>query len=525
MLLCDIEAASTQIRLCAEYKDLCRFLWVKDTNDLCNKSNVIEYRFKRLPFGVTASPSILNMAILAYLSTQNTSLADEIAKNLYVDNILIMTETEKDALQKYKESKQLFANIGMNLREYVTNSHQVNAGIPEIDRTPTGEIKILGVPYNTDTDRFTIRTSFPRRKILTKRDIISQINSIYDPLGFASPLLVKLKGIMREAYDTKMDWKETLPAELTKRWNGICDEVNNAIISIPRRPDPRNLGELECESPVLWVFGDASQQAIATCAYLQYCTTNWVSNLICGKTKLTPKEHPQTIPRLELLSTLISLRFALTIQKSMTSLVKKVNIVSDSEIALHWLKSSRTLPVFVTNQKDRIVKIKSQIEAQNVPVTLLHVTSDYNPADCGTRGLTASKINSSSWIQGPQWLRNKNDKWPLKSMGNIEENLSKDVPHGNGKTIIAPVISETQPSEERNEIMDLTRFSKLGRALRTIARVAKLLQRWVRQTNEHRHTDIRLMVINNFTTDPEITAEEIAASEVIILWGRLSATT
>ncbi|KAK6750221.1 hypothetical protein RB195_002299 [Necator americanus] len=78
ILLCDIEAAFTQIRLVEGHKDLCRFLWLKDMNKPPNRDNIAEYRFNRLPY--TSAPSILNMAILAYLNHKNTPLSLEIAK-------------------------------------------------------------------------------------------------------------------------------------------------------------------------------------------------------------------------------------------------------------------------------------------------------------------------------------------------------------------------------------------------------------------------------------------------------------
>ncbi|KAK6014650.1 hypothetical protein OSTOST_19962, partial [Ostertagia ostertagi] len=119
-----------------------------------------KYRFKRLPFGVTASPSVLNMALSAFLSSQNTELADEIARNLYVDNILLQAESPEEAVQKYYESKQLFAQIGMNLREYISSSEEVNQRIPKEDRLESNCLKVLGVEYKLENDAFQVTTNF-----------------------------------------------------------------------------------------------------------------------------------------------------------------------------------------------------------------------------------------------------------------------------------------------------------------------------------------------------------------------------
>uniref|UniRef100_A0A1I7WXY1 DUF4468 domain-containing protein n=1 Tax=Heterorhabditis bacteriophora TaxID=37862 RepID=A0A1I7WXY1_HETBA len=50
-----------------------------------------------------ASPSILNMAISAFLSSKEIPLANEILQNLYVDNVLLTAATDEELLQKYKE--------------------------------------------------------------------------------------------------------------------------------------------------------------------------------------------------------------------------------------------------------------------------------------------------------------------------------------------------------------------------------------------------------------------------------------
>ncbi|KAK6032980.1 hypothetical protein OSTOST_00820 [Ostertagia ostertagi] len=192
------------------------------------------YRFRRLPFGVTASPSVLNMALSSYLSSHASPIANEIANNLYVDNIMMLAGTTEEALSKYRQSKELFAKIGMNLREYVSNSFEVNLRIPEVDRLESDRMKILGVSYNIANDVFRVETNFQPMERLTKRIIVSQINSVYDPIGLAGPLLVHLKSMMREVFELGVDWKTHLNPTVCQRWNRLCSEVNNACIEVSR---------------------------------------------------------------------------------------------------------------------------------------------------------------------------------------------------------------------------------------------------------------------------------------------------
>ena len=50
---------------------------------------------------------------------------------------------------------------------------------------------------------------------LTKRIILSQVNSIYDPLGLSGPFTVRAKIMMRQiwASDIKMKWDDPIPEE------------------------------------------------------------------------------------------------------------------------------------------------------------------------------------------------------------------------------------------------------------------------------------------------------------------------
>ena len=40
---------------------------------------------------------------------------------------------------------------------------------------------------------------------LAKKDIVSQINSVYDPIGLADLLIVGLKSLMREVFEIGAD--------------------------------------------------------------------------------------------------------------------------------------------------------------------------------------------------------------------------------------------------------------------------------------------------------------------------------
>ena len=69
---------------------------------------------------------------------------------------------------------------------------------------------------------------------------------------------------------------------------------------------------------------------------------------------------------------------------------------------LHWLRSSKPLPVFVANRVKEILRASD--------ISFRYVSSNENPADYPTRGLSAAEISEAElWWCGPSWLKNSED--------------------------------------------------------------------------------------------------------------------
>uniref|UniRef100_A0A1I7W992 Uncharacterized protein n=1 Tax=Heterorhabditis bacteriophora TaxID=37862 RepID=A0A1I7W992_HETBA len=126
--------STNTIRLATEHRDLARFLWVKDPNKPLTKDNLAIYRFTLIPFGINASPSVLNTTISKRMIDIGTPLATEILKNLCVDNVML----EAECPGEHHESKKYFQKIRKNLRDLISNNSSVINRIPETDRANTG---------------------------------------------------------------------------------------------------------------------------------------------------------------------------------------------------------------------------------------------------------------------------------------------------------------------------------------------------------------------------------------------------
>ena len=55
-------------------------------------------------------------------------------------------------------------------------------------------------------------------KALTKRQVLSDMAKNFDPLGWVSPISIKLKSLMQEIWVAKLDWDDNLPDNLAENF-------------------------------------------------------------------------------------------------------------------------------------------------------------------------------------------------------------------------------------------------------------------------------------------------------------------
>uniref|UniRef100_A0A7I4Z4F9 Reverse transcriptase domain-containing protein n=1 Tax=Haemonchus contortus TaxID=6289 RepID=A0A7I4Z4F9_HAECO len=514
LITADIQAAFTQIRITPEHRNLLRFLWLRVPNQPPSPTNIVHYRFKRLPFGTKASPSILNMAISTVLTRIGTELSKEILNNIYVDNVFLAAESSEEAIQKMELSRKLFSQIGMNLRDFISSSTEVNTMIPESIKGKAGFTKLLGVSYNTDNDRISLHIKTSPRERMTKREPVSEVHKIYDPLGLALPLSLNAKLLMREVVLMKSPWNSILPQHYVDKWNEIDTKINDTIISLPRNIGK---GNEKMGKSSLWVFADASQLAIVCCAYVTHLPNHHTDGLLCAKARLAPFKRKLSIPRLELIAILISLRLAKTILHVYKGRIQSLHIVNDSKIALAWLQSSRKLSVFVSNQVDRIHKLTRQVQEFGITLNFKYIESPNNPADIATRPTDKEQFRTSDWLTGPQWLQTPEPQWPIDTPRSEAGVTSADTADAEDNSTISCASVITAKPPEHIPIVDLTRFRHYSQALRTLARAMKALAQWTLKLSAHSSRQINATVIGQFIPDHNITADEIRRCEAIVL--------
>ncbi|RCN41391.1 hypothetical protein ANCCAN_12658 [Ancylostoma caninum] len=136
---------------------------------------------------------------------------------LYVDNVVLERSTPEELLGRYRESKEVFNKVGMNLRDYLSNCPFVIDNIRAPDRASSNVAKVLGIHRDNDHDELALECSAKTHKRATKRSVLSRINGLgFDPLGLSTPVLTKGKTYLQDLHKMKLGWGEPLSDEDSK---------------------------------------------------------------------------------------------------------------------------------------------------------------------------------------------------------------------------------------------------------------------------------------------------------------------
>ena len=414
-LVADIEGMFLQVGVADEDQDSLRFLWW----DKSSEDPPDEYVMKVHVFGATDSPCAANW-VLKKTATDNACDFDPVTvetvlHSFYVDDVLKSVGSPADAIRLANQLTELCKRGGFNLTKYMTNSREVLAEIPVEKRAvPTLDLDLdelpveraLGVRWNVESDNFGFKIN-KTQKADTMRGVLSTISSVFDPLNFAAPVIMRGKQIMQALWRRKTPWDEPLSGEILEKWhNWKRDLLRLEDMTIPRcyfsRPDHG--------SAILQLhhFCDASEVGYGTVTYLriEYPDGETECSFVTAKSRNAPIKSV-SIPRLELQGALLAARVDDAVRRELDLNPEKVVFWTDSMITLNYIKNdSRRFQTYVAN---RVTEIRELTSAQK----WRHCPGKLNPADEVSRGLGMDEfLQNKRWINGPNFLKDTEDKWP-----------------------------------------------------------------------------------------------------------------
>ena len=372
-------------------------------------------------FGAISSPSIANFAIQTAAreaeEKYGVDIAYTIRRNFYVDDCLKSVSDENVAKETITKVTQALARHGFKLTKFTSNSKKVMMSIPkddwskevkswELDYDNSTVQRALGLQWRIESDTFGYTVALEERP-LTRRGLLSTICSLYDPLGFVSPVIFIAKKILRDACQTNdLSWDDDIPEELKGTWIKWMEDLNLIQqVKVDRCIKRVDFGKVV--SSQLHAFSDASCVGYGICVYIRVVDENGQIHvkLLMGKSRLAPLKMT-TIPKLELVAAAVSVKITQNLIRELDADIDHVVYYTDSSTVLYYIHSEKGgFPVFVANRVKQIRDFTS-------PKQWKYVSTSENLADIASRGITARKIVSSDlWYNGPTFLRADEITW------------------------------------------------------------------------------------------------------------------
>ena len=349
ILSADIAKMYRQVLISPEQRPLQRILWRENATD-----PIGVFELKTLTYG-TAAASFLAIRCLMQLAQdceeESPDIARIIRKDFYVDDLLTGASTIEQASLIARQVSQILSAGCFELRKWVSNDPRAVAEMAESDLSPNlinfssdGQMKTLGLRWQANSDNLNYSVNTSNTKIVSKRQILSDISRIFDPLGLLGPCIILAKVLLQRLWLEKLSWDETLPVELHSEWleyRAKLPFINSIKI----------LRHIICSEPTeiqLHGFSDASKTAYGACMYLRSkdIDGNINTRLLCSKSRVAPLQT-QSIPRLELCGALELAKLCSKVKLAIDLPINKTFLWCDATIVLGWLKKEpNTLPVF-----------------------------------------------------------------------------------------------------------------------------------------------------------------------------------
>ncbi|XP_046869368.1 uncharacterized protein LOC124462014, partial [Drosophila willistoni] len=267
-----------------KHRDFQRIVWRERPSD-----PIKHYQLCTVTYGTSCAP-FLAVRVLQQLATdhhQEFPNAVKILKeDFYVDDVLTGSNTEEELIQNRKELIQLMSCANLELGKWVSNTPRIPT--EGTDSTQSSPVKVLGLYWQPGLD--TLSYNVGLKGNCTKRQVLSDVSRIFDPLGLFQQLWLLDLGL-----------NDKLPKQLADtwlKWRADLDILQH--IQIPQ------LVVNDTDNIELHGLSDASMKAYAAVVYSRVINKDGSisTSIMAAKSRVAPLKQ-QSLPRLELCAALL----------------------------------------------------------------------------------------------------------------------------------------------------------------------------------------------------------------------------
>lgn len=349
-----------------------RFLW-RDSEE----EDIQEYAITRVNIGDKPAGCIAQVAMR---ETANLPMFRHLAQerkvpeqDAYVDDILTSHNDIQQLNQITANVEHILEAGGFYMKPWVYSGQSGRSESSDpLKKEPSVMVlpnqlskennKALGLAYNPESDKLclmvAVNFSKKRKKMrlgenlskeeirvqapnpLTRRELLSQVSGLYDPLGLATPVKQKGAILVRRAFqEAKLNYSPSedtwdTPLSESLREDAIClleDYAELGQLNFTRALTPLDPSAKPCGI----TFSDGSERSYGAVLYLRWEMPNDVAlRLVEAKARLTPLDHKGDAVKAEVCGAVYAARLKRHFQKNCSIRVEKWYHMVDSQTVL-----------------------------------------------------------------------------------------------------------------------------------------------------------------------------------------------
>ena len=159
--------------------------------------------------------------------------------------------------------------------------------------------RALGIQWIIEEDRFCFNVAV-RTFVPTRRHILSNVSSVFDPIGFLSPFVLTAKLILHDWCRRGIFWDDKLEDDMLKKWQHWLSELERLNqVKIDRFLKTAGFGKVTGFK--IHHFADASNYSFGVVSYVRFTNVNQdvYCALILSKSRVNPPKKA-TIPSIDI---------------------------------------------------------------------------------------------------------------------------------------------------------------------------------------------------------------------------------